>query len=227
MVTEKNHTLVEQIERKILKHIIDNSYGVDTQLPKEQELADLFEVSRVVVREALSRIRALGVIETKRKKGTVIVMPKVFGVLKLIVESGILNKETLKELYELRLMLEIGMADFIFKNVTESDIKKIESIVKKEESTINTEESIALDVKFHATLYAITGNKSLQDFQNLLEPLFKYYSPRTKDYRKNQIVSHRGLLRMLNSGNPESFRMAMRMHLDKQYEDMEKILESM
>lgn len=227
MVSEKNYTLVEQIERKILRHIIDNSYGVDTQLPKEQELADLFEVSRVVVREALSRIRALGVIETKRKKGTVIVMPKVFGVLKLIVESGILNKETLKELYELRLMLEIGMADFIFKNITESDIKKIESIVKKEEETINTEESIALDVKFHATLYAITGNKSLQDFQNLLEPLFKYYSPRSKDYRQNQIVSHRGLLRILNSGNAESFRMAMRMHLDKQYEDMEKILDAM
>jgi DNA-binding FadR family transcriptional regulator len=222
---KKDSTLVEQTQRNVLKYIADRSYEVNSSLPKEQELADILGVSRVVVREALSRIRALGFIETKKKKGTVVIMPEIFGVLKLIVGSGILNKESLKELYELRLMLEIGMADFIFRNKTEAGIKIVEDIVFREMEATTTEESIALDIQFHSTLYSITGNKGLQDFQNLLAPLFKYYAPRTKDYRDKQIVSHRGLLEVLRTGTADSFRLAMRMHLNTQFEHMSKILD--
>ena len=104
-------TLVEQTQRDILKYISENK---DSKLPKENELSELLGVSRVVIREALSRLRAVGIIETKRKKGSTVVVPEVFGVLKSIVSSGLLDKQTLRDLYELRLMLEIGMSDFIF-----------------------------------------------------------------------------------------------------------------
>ena len=57
-------TLVEQTQNDILKYIADHQD--EKRLPKEQELGDLLGVSRVVVREALSRIRALGLIESKR-----------------------------------------------------------------------------------------------------------------------------------------------------------------
>ena len=97
-------SLVEQTQRDILKYISRN--GNSARLPKEQEFVELLGVSRVVVREALSRLRAVGIIETKRKKGTVVVVPEVFGVLKSIVSSGLLDKDTLRDLYQLRLMLE-------------------------------------------------------------------------------------------------------------------------
>lgn len=223
---KKNDTLVEQTQRNILRYIVHNSQGINSVLPKEQELADLLGVSRVVVREALSRIRALGFIETKKKKGTVVIMPEIFGVLKLIVESGILNRESLQELYQLRLMLEIGMSDFIFLNKTEEDIAALQDIVEREESATSTEESIKLDILFHSTLYNITKNKSLTDFQNLLEPLFRFYAPRSKDYRARQIVTHSSLVYMLRNGTADQFRMAMRMHLNTQFEDMERTLEN-
>ena len=63
-------SLVEQTQRDILEYISKNNSNA--QLPKEQEFVGLLGVSRVVVREALSRLRALGIIETKRKKGTVL-----------------------------------------------------------------------------------------------------------------------------------------------------------
>ena len=95
-------TLVEQTQRDILKYISQNGNAA-ARLPKEQEFVELLGVSRVVVREALSRLRALGIIETKRKKGTVVVVPEIFGVLKSIVASGLLDKDTLRDLYQLRL----------------------------------------------------------------------------------------------------------------------------
>ena len=63
-------TLVEQTQKDILKYIAENNDI--KRLPKEQELSKLMGVSRVVIREALSCLRALGLIETKRKLGTVV-----------------------------------------------------------------------------------------------------------------------------------------------------------
>lgn len=142
-------------------------------------------MSRVVVREALSRLRALGIIETKRKKGTVVVVPEIFGGLKAIVMSGLLDRDTLRDLYQLRLMLEIGMADFVFRNKNEEIIRKLEEIVacevELERQLIRTEDDdeareIAeklrdVDIQFHSTLFETTANKSLMDFQYLLRHL--------------------------------------------------------
>ena len=170
-------SLVEQAQRDILKYISQN--GGDRVLPKEQEFVELLGVSRVVVREALSRLRALGFIETRRKRGTVAVVPEVFGILKTVIASGLLDRETLRDLYQLRLMLEIGMADFIYLNKTPEQIEELDMIVSEEvglEGRMAVAESreekfeiakklTEVDIRFHSKLFEMTGNKSLMDFQ--------------------------------------------------------------
>ena len=135
-IETNDHSLVEITQKKILEYITDQGYKMDSQLPKETELAEIIGVSRVVIREALSRLRAIGVLETKRKKGTVLVSPKIFGVLKVIIASGLLDNDTQRDLYELRLMLEIGMADFVTSKCTDNDIQNLLEIVRKEELAI-------------------------------------------------------------------------------------------
>ncbi|MFA6851333.1 MAG: FCD domain-containing protein [Selenomonadaceae bacterium] len=225
MNISKELSLVEQTQKKILEYIAQNGCQMNSHLPKEKELVDILGVSRVVVREALSHLRAIGFLETKRKKGTVIVIPKIFGVLKVILASGMLDRNSLRDLYELRLMLEIGMADFVFNRKTEAYLQKLDEIVKDEDTISDTEESIALDIKFHSCLYTIVGNNSLSDFQHLLGHLFMLYAPRSKNYKIKQIVSHAGLIEVLRAGTPDSFRMAMRLHLNTQFDNMEKILD--
>ena len=225
-------SLVEQTQRDILEYISKNNSNA--QLPKEQEFVGLLGVSRVVVREALSRLRALGIIETKRKKGTVVVVPEIFGGLKAIVMSG------LRDLYQLRLMLEIGMADFVFRNKNEEIIRKLEEIVacevELERQLIRTEDDdeareIAeklrdVDIQFHSTLFETTANKSLMDFQYLLRHLFSLYAPRAKkDFHSHTIVTHVGLFNLLRNGTADAFRMAMRLHLKTQFENMEVLVD--
>lgn len=225
MDEKKDCSLVEQTQKDLLKYISSQKSNADSHMPKENELAQILGVSRVVVREALSRLRAIGVLETKRKKGTVLVSPRIFGSLKPIIESGLLERNTLRDLYELRLMLEIGMADFIFRQKSDKDIEALQEIIRKEEMAEITEESIALDIQFHSYLYSITKNASLSDFHFLLEKLFALYAPRTKDYKVKQVISHAGLVEVLRFGSPDSFRIAMRLHLNTQFENMEKILD--
>ncbi len=216
-------TLAEQTEKKMLEYIAKHSYKIGEVLPTEDEFTELLGVSRVVVREALSRLRMLGVVETRRKRGTVLKSPDFFGGMQTIINSGTLEENALRDLFELRLMLEIGMADFIFMRKTDEDLDTLQAIVDKEELTLNTEESIRLDIKFHSTLYKISGNKSLKQFQQLLEPLFSIYAPRQKDWKVKQIIQHTGLLEILRSGSPEAFRTGMRLHLNTQFENMSTI----
>lgn len=238
MNTKEDLSLVEQTQRDILAYIAKNQNS--TQLPKEQEFVDLLGVSRVVVREALSRLRALGFIETKRKKGTVTIVPEIFGVLKSIVASGLLDKDSLRDLYQLRLMLEIGMADFVYLNKTPQMMQRIDEIIALEvelEELMNktdddqkrfsiAEQLTQVDIRFHSALYEMTGNKSLMDFQHLLRHLFRLYTPRVKrDYHTRAIVSHVGLYNLLRNGTPDAFRMAMRLHLKTQFDNMESILD--
>lgn len=232
-------SLVEQTQRDILKYISEN--GNASRLPKEQEFVELLGVSRVVVREALSRLRALGIIETKRKKGTVVVVPEVFGVLKSIVASGLLDKETLRDLYQLRLMLEIGMADFVYENKTQEQMDELDRIVAEEVElnnemtmTEDLEQRIAIakkltdvDIRFHSKLFEMTGNKSLIDFQYILRHLFTLYYPKVKtDYHSRSLVSHVSLYNILRTSTPDAFRMGMRLHLKTQFDNMESILDN-
>lgn len=193
-------SLVEQTQRDILEYISKNNSNA--QLPKEQEFVGLLGVSRVVVREALSRLRALGIIETKRKKGTVVVVPEIFGGLKAIVMSGLLDRDTLRDLYQLRLMLEIGMADFVFRNKNEEIIRKLEEIVacevELERQLIRTEDDDerARSPKNCATwTFSSTARSSRRrrtradGFQYLLRHLFSLYAPRAKkDFHSHTIV---------------------------------------
>lgn len=232
-------TLVEQTQRDILKYISQN--GNSSRLPKEQEFVELLGVSRVVVREALSRLRAVGIIETKRKKGTVVVVPEVFGVLKSIVASGLLDKDTLRDLYQLRLMLEIGMADFIYMNRTDAQMEELDRIVAEEVSLSNemataddmdqryaiAKKLTDVDVRFHSKLFEMTGNKSLIDFQYILRHLFTLYYPKIRtDYHSRTLVSHVSLYNILRTSTPDAFRMGMRLHLKTQFDNMESILEN-
>ena len=86
-------SLVEQTQRDILEYISKNNSNA--QLPKEQEFVGLLGVSRVVVREALSRLRALGIIET-------------FSAASIVVASDAAVKAADVQLLDVRVALGLG-----------------------------------------------------------------------------------------------------------------------
>lgn len=74
----------------------------------------------------------------------------------------------------------------------------------------------------------MSGNKSLQSFQRMLSKLFKLYSPSkprvSKEWQKNEMMTHSTLLEILKMGNAEMFRSAMRIHLENQFRNQQKNL---
>ena len=125
-------SLVDKVEASLVELLLERKLRVGDVIPKEIELSEALGVSRTVIREALTRLRLMGLIESKKKKGSVITSPDLFGMMSKSMNPHILDQDTLREIFEIRLVLEIGMADLIFKHITREDIEELKKIVSNE-----------------------------------------------------------------------------------------------
>src|SRR6187431_647897 len=91
-------SLVDKVEANLVELLQERKLTVGDSIPKEIELAETLGVSRTVIREALSRLRMMGLIETKKKKGAVITSPDLFGIMSKSMNPHVLSQETLKEI---------------------------------------------------------------------------------------------------------------------------------
>lgn len=222
----KNLSLVDEVELRVMKYIKDNKLKIGDSIPKELDFAEALGVSRTVVREALLRLRTLGIVESKKHKGMILTQPDIIHNIEKAIGSNLLGNQTLTDLFELRLILEMGMADLLFTRKNDDDIKSLQKIVKDEEKSAENGVffSLDLEIAFHGKLYEISENETLKNFQNLLLPVFKYVhetvlpEARNFEYSTGKFVSHRDLLNELVSGTPETFRMAMRQHLEPHFD---------
>ena len=128
-------SLVDRVESNLVKLLVDRKLKVGDNIPTELDLSKSLGVSRTVTREALLRLRMMGLIDTKKKKGSVITSPDIFGIMSKTMNPHILDQNTLREIFEIRLVLEIGMADFLFQRITPDDISELKDIVKNEPDT--------------------------------------------------------------------------------------------
>lgn len=214
-------SLVDRVESSLVELLQERKLKVGDTIPKEIELAASLGVSRTVIREALLRLRMMGLIESKKKKGAVITSPDLFGIMGKSMNPHILDQDTLKEIFEIRLVLEIGMADLLFLRVTKKDIAELKEIVSNEPPVakyhlFNIEHEIA----FHGKLYEISGNQTLKKFQRMLLPVFDYVHNSgllKKQPLLKTFVSHKDLVNLLEKGTPEEFRNGMRNHLQNHF----------
>jgi DNA-binding FadR family transcriptional regulator len=155
----ENTSLVDKVENNLVQLLQQQKLKIGDSIPTELELAQKLGVSRTVIREALLRLRMMGLIESKKKKGAVITSPDLFSNMSKSMNPHILAPETLKEVFEIRLVLEIGMADLLFHRITKEDLKALHEIVDDEPpATQHHLFNIEHEIAFHGKLYEITGN---------------------------------------------------------------------
>ncbi|MEZ5106953.1 MAG: FCD domain-containing protein [Draconibacterium sp.] len=214
-------SLVDRVEMQLLEFFINKGLKTGDLIPKELELASAMGVSRTVIRESLTRLKTMGLVDSIKHKGTVITSPDLVSIFQKSMIPKILDNETLRNIFELRLILEIGMADSIFRNMTEDDIIELEKIINTEPtSTDDVLFDIEHEIRFHGKLYEITGNKTLLSFQKTLLPIFKFAYDSgliNKPIAKKKYISHKELIEVLKNGSPKKFREAMRKHLDNHF----------
>jgi len=223
-----NHkpSLVDQVEERLLSYFREMNLEPGDVLPGEIELKEALGVGRSVLREALSRFRMVGLLESKPGTGTILCEPELFNGLERVMNPHLLSREKLMDLLGFRIIIELGAVDFIFENVSESDVSDLETIVDEQVVQENNFFSPQSDFAFHVRLLEIAHNDSVKQFQKIVYPLFEFarenFHEFFSNYQKSKqdvvLVSHRDLLELLKSAAKEKYRQALKMHLDLYFE---------
>ncbi|MFJ1431150.1 FadR/GntR family transcriptional regulator [Capnocytophaga canimorsus] len=227
----ENVSLVDRVEQRIMEYIKENNLKPGDSLPKEIQFSEWLGVSRTAIREAMSRLRTLGLVESKKHRGMILKEPDLVENFEKMLNPQILDEATLQDLFEFRLMFEIGMVDFVFARKTHEQIRELEQLVSESENVQCNDKHFSLEteVKFHKALYKMANNNMLFKFQRILLPVFQYVHELQKNelnYHSwgggftdapQKVVTHKDLVRELKEGTPQSFREAMRMHLEPHF----------
>lgn len=154
----------------------------------------------------------------------VITKPDVFNNMQRVLDSQLLDGHTMQEIFEMRLVLEMGIIDLLFLRKTGDSLSDLQEIVDKEEKTKSKADRLKLDVEFHSTLYKISGNETIHRFQKMLLPIFDYVDNQLhvpKQVENSNFVSHKVLLETLKNGTPDQFRVKMRQHLMNYFQKLQ------
>lgn len=141
--------------------------------------------------------------------------PDILGGFERVLNPYILGDKTLRDVFEIRLIHEMGMAEFLFARKTDKQINELEIIVETQKSIERpTKEE---EIKFHTKLYSMTGNDTFIRFQKMLFPVFDHVFT---EYRNGEAIisppdhiHHDGLVKVLKTGTAADFRKAMEIHL--------------
>ncbi len=188
--------------RETLRHaILNGSLKGGTRLV-QADLAQELKVSTTPVREALRDLDAEGLIRLDAHRGGVVLE---------------LSSDELKEIYDLRLLLETSAIRLSAQRITDEYLDKAEEIHRQMEAAPHSASWVALNRKFHLTLYeAAQSPRLLSILTGLLDASVIYVSTRVEaspDLRTQAGRDHAHLIAMLRARDADGAEEAIKQHL--------------
>lgn len=216
-------SLTQSVVAVLSQRIRNGEFHVGEKLPTESELMDSFGVSRTVVREAISRLQAAGLVETRHGVGTFLLEPQNEQQLKIRTEN-ILTVLDVLAILELRISLETEAAGLAAVRRTDAHIQQLREILGQFAASIHkkTGNAVAADVAFHLLVATATGNRY---FRDILKQLGRTIIPRTRvdsaalgeddraSYLARVHLEHEDIFNAIVRKDPDAARAAMRTHL--------------
>ncbi|WP_404330166.1 FadR/GntR family transcriptional regulator [Mesobacillus maritimus] len=223
----------EQVADSLIELIKTGELKPGDKLDSVEKLAKSFEVGSSTIREALSGLRTMGLVEMRHGEGTYVNSfdPTKF---QLPVTSAFLMKlEDVKELYEVRKILEMGTAAQAACVREEEDLLAIEkALIVMEHADGNEELASTADLDFHVAIANATHNKLLMNLMSSVSALTSETIQETRKvllYSENQVedlqIEHRRIFEAIKMKQPEQARQAMLEHLQNVQERLFKYVE--
>jgi DNA-binding FadR family transcriptional regulator len=197
------------------------------KLPTEAAIMAAFDVSRTVVREALSRLQAAGLVETRHGIGTFVLGPGDGPAFKISPEQFGTLQDVIAVL-ELRIGLETEAAGLAAQRRTDADLAALRAALDAVIAAVEAgADSVAADFQFHLEIARATHN---HHFADLMATLGAQIIPRARlepaadmtaerlAYMRRVNVEHESILDAIERQDAEAARAAMRTHLSNSRE---------
>ena len=213
-------TLAIRLAEKLRTRIQSESHQDGDLFMTEAQLAAEYKVSRPIVREAVSRLNALGILEGRQRKGLVVRCPSPVGLLSASLPLMTRSPENITELARLRYVLEVGAVELAVQSAIEEQIEQLDDIAVELERATRSGNSETrekeLDLQFHTLLLEMTGSTLVAGMQHVLAEFFASQTGAEQiEERANDRViwEHRELVSAVRDRDVERARYMIRSHL--------------
>lgn len=209
--------LSEEFENKIRQGLLREG----DKLPTESELVRDYDVSRTVVREALSKLQAAGLVETRHGIGT-FVLPARDGAGLTLDARELSESVDVLAVLELRISLETEAAGLAAQRRSSEHLQALRDALQAfERHAASGGDTVTHDLAFHLGIAQATGNRYFRDilahFGALLVPRTRITSlqapTHAPDYLRRVNREHEEIYNAIERQDADSARAAMRIHL--------------
>ena len=231
-ITRSRRNLCGQVVHDLGCQILAGDVKPGEPLPQETTLCDQMGVSRTVVREAIKSLAAKGLVESRAKRGTIVLSPRSWNYL----DSDVLEWQTHSDaggrqlfyLTEFRQAIEPAAAALAAQRAGEDEIQLIcEACEEMERTADDVEAFLAADLRFHTEILHATGNPFFSPVANVisasLESSLRVTNCQPADNHASVPV-HQKVLKAICARKPRNAQAAMRSLLSDAAERIEKAL---
>ncbi len=180
----------------------------------EAKLSREMDISRTPIRLALQQLVAEGLVEIKSGKKNYFYVDD-------------LSVSTFRDIYQLRTVLECLSVELASLNKTPEDISNLKAIIEEQEYLLENDftvkDSLDIDKRFHNQIALISRNSMLAEkIDKLLDLYYRYnfFALSTNNRFKQAASEHIQLLEVIETGNLESVKNLMNVHLSKTNENI-------
>jgi len=214
--------------------IVTGRYPVGSSLPPEPVLCDELGVSRTVIREAVKSLIAKGLLVTGPKVGTRVLAEEQWNwfdpdVVAWQSRAG-LSREFLRDLQELRRLVEPAAVRLAAERATPQDIAEIEAAYAGMKLSIDEGgDYVSSDLRFHQGLLRACHNRMVAQMSKALGALLRTsfeISTSRPDGPASSLPLHRAVLDAVIARSPQKAEKAILVLIDGAREDIEQVLAS-
>jgi DNA-binding FadR family transcriptional regulator len=215
-------SLTTDLEQALADRIRDGRWAPGSKIPREADLIAEFQVSRTVVREAISRLQAAGMVETRHGVGS-FVMGLGDGSAFQVRAEQMATLRDVVDVLELRIAVETESAGLAATRRTDAQLAAMRSALDQfADALAHGRNSVGADVQFHLEVARATQNPR---FAELMGTLGGSMIPRARleggddlsderrTYLRGVAGEHEQIWRAIERRDAEAARAAMRTHL--------------
>ncbi|GHU29775.1 GntR family transcriptional regulator [Betaproteobacteria bacterium] len=224
-------SLAQEVMSDLMDKIRGGQYKPGEKLPTEPEMMVEQGVSRTVVREAISRLQASGLVETRHGVGT-FVRPSTNSPAYPLDLSTLVTIHDVLNMLELRISLETEAAGLAAMRRTDEQLQCMhEAVLAFEEGVNHGGMSIEADYQFHLQIALATHNRYFEDFYRYLGTstiprtrldTSQFSAEPGKSYLFSTNREHENILDAIARQDSQSASAAMRMHLSNSRERLKR-----
>ena len=218
--------MIEAIERsklrdvvldRLRKYIVDARLKPGDRLPTETELATLFGVSRLSLREATKSLELLGIVEARPGRGLTVGHVNMNRVTEYLGFHPALQNVPPDVLIDTRLVIETGVLRYVARRMCDepSIHQRLDAINGSLRQAHDVQSWVESDIAFHRELIAASGLLPLAAFNDVLAVFFKRFRESIKKAEwARGIESHQLIIDALRDGRLEDAESRLRVHIE-------------